>query len=71
MGLYTVLLVDDEPEIREGIIRKIDWNSYGFEIIGSAENGQDALELAEQRQPDVVMTDVMMPFMDGLELGRD
>ena len=36
MGLYTVLLVDDEPEIREGIIRKIDWNRYGFEIIGSA-----------------------------------
>lgn len=70
MGLYTVLLVDDEPEIREGIIRKIDWNRYGFEIIGSAENGQDALELAEQRQPDVVMTDVMMPFMDGLELGE-
>ena len=71
MKLYTVILVDDEPEIREGIIQKIDWNKYGFEIIGSAENGRDALELAEQRQPDVVMTDIMMPFMDGLQLGEE
>ncbi len=67
---YTVLLVDDEEEIREGIIRKIDWESYGFRIIGSAGNGSDALEIAENLQPDVVMTDVMMPFMDGLELGE-
>lgn len=70
MKRYTVLLADDEPEIREGIIRKIDWEKYGFEIIGSAENGRDALEIAEAKQPDVVMTDVMMPFMDGLELGE-
>lgn len=70
MKQYTVLLVDDEAEIREGIIRKIDWAGYGFEIIGSAENGRDALEIAEAKQPDVVMTDVMMPFMDGLELGE-
>lgn len=70
MKQYTVLLVDDEAEIREGIIRKIDWEAYGFEVIGSAENGKDALEIAEARQPDVVMTDVMMPFMDGLELGE-
>lgn len=67
---YTVLVVDDEEEIREGIIRKIDWESYGFRIIGSAGNGSDALEIAENLQPDVVMTDVMMPFMDGLELGE-
>lgn len=71
MKLYTILLVDDEPEIREGIIQKIDWKKYGFEIIGSAENGRDALELAELKQPDVLMTDVMMPFMDGLHLGEE
>lgn len=67
---YTVLLVDDEEEIREGIIRKIDWEKYGFRIAGSAGNGKDALEIAESIQPDVVMTDIMMPFMDGLELGE-
>ena len=65
---YTVLLVDDEEEIREGIIRKIDWEKYGFRIAGSAGNGQYALEIAESIQPDVVMTDIMMPFMDGLAL---
>lgn len=67
---YTVLVVDDEEEIREGIIRKIDWERYGFRIVGSAGNGSDALEIAENLQPDVVMTDIMMPFMDGLELGE-
>lgn len=67
---YTILLVDDEEEIREGIIQKIDWEKYGFKIIGSAGNGNDALEIAENLQPDVVMTDVRMPFMDGLELGE-
>ncbi|HCT92277.1 MAG TPA: DNA-binding response regulator [Lachnospiraceae bacterium] len=67
---YTVLVVDDEEEIREGIIRKIDWEQHGFKIIGSAGNGNDALEIAESLQPDVVMTDIMMPFMDGLELGE-
>ncbi len=67
---YTVLLVDDDEEVREGIIRKIDWERCGFKIAGSAGNGSDALEIAENLQPDVVMTDVMMPFMDGLELGE-
>ena len=70
MKRYTILLVDDEAEIREGIIKKIDWEKYGFQIIGSAETGRDALEIAESMRPDVVMTDVMMPFMNGLELGE-
>lgn len=70
MQLYTIILVDDEEEIREGIIKRIPWGKYGFCIVGSAENGKEALELAEKLQPDVVMTDIMMPFMDGLELGE-
>lgn len=70
MGLYRVMIVDDEEEIRDGIRRKIDWNGNGFELIASAENGQEALELAETLRPDVVMTDIKMPFMDGLTLGR-
>ncbi|WP_195985941.1 response regulator [Clostridium sp. D33t1_170424_F3] len=68
MGLYRVIVVDDEEEIREGIIRKIDWETLGFEVAGSAENGLDALEMAEHLHPDVVMTDIKMPFMDGLGL---
>lgn len=70
MSLYRVMLVDDEEEIRDGIRRKIDWKGNGFELVASAENGQEALELAEQLHPDVVMTDIKMPFMDGLTLGK-
>ena len=70
MERYRVLLADDEEEIREGIRVKIDWAGLGFELAGSAANGMDALELAEQLRPDVVLTDIKMPYMDGLELCR-
>ncbi len=70
MEPYRVLLADDEEEIRVGISRKIDWANLGFDLVGEAENGAEALELAEQLQPDVVLTDIQMPFMDGLELCR-
>ncbi|WP_160687436.1 response regulator [Clostridium sp. C2-6-12] len=70
MSLYRIMVVDDEEEIRLGIIRKIDWESNGFEVVGDAENGKEALEKAEKLQPDVIMTDIKMPFMDGLELGK-
>ena len=70
MELYRVLLVDDEENIREGISRKMDWLGLGFSLVGEAANGQDALELAESLRPDVILTDIKMPFMDGLELCR-
>lgn len=66
--MYRVLIVDDEAEIREGILQKIDWQTLGYAVIGGAENGVEALELAEHRHPDVVMADIKMPFMDGLTL---
>ncbi|WP_295749039.1 response regulator, partial [uncultured Oscillibacter sp.] len=70
MEEYRVLLADDEEEIRTGISRKIDWASLGFSLAGEAGNGEEALELAEQLRPDVVLTDIKMPFLDGLELCR-
>ena len=70
MNLYRILVVDDEEEIRYGIIKKIDWEKYGFKIVGDAENGKDALEKLEKLKPDIVMTDIKMPFMNGLELGE-
>ena len=70
MELYRVLLVDDEEDSREGISRKMDWLGLGFSLVGEAANGQDALELAESLRPDVILTDIKMPFMDGLELCR-
>ena len=68
MDLYRIILVDDEEEVRTSIIKKIDWKSAGFQVVGDAENGQDALEKIEQLEPDVVMTDIRMPYMDGLTL---
>lgn len=64
---YRVMLVDDEEEVRFAIERKLDWNSIGFEVVATAENGQEALEKALEFEPDVVMTDIHMPFMNGLD----
>lgn len=66
MSLYSVLLVDDEEEVFQVIIKKLDWESMGFRIAGYARNGVEALEMAEELQVDVVMTDIKMPYMDGL-----
>lgn len=65
---YKVILVDDEEDVRSSIERKLDWNSLGFELVGSVNNGEEALELIGQKHADVVMTDIKMPFMDGLTL---
>lgn len=68
MDRYTVLLVDDEEEVIQIIMKKIDWEELGFSVIGYANNGVKALEMVEEFQPDVVMTDIKMPYMDGMEL---
>lgn len=68
MSLYKIMLVDDEEEVRKSIIKKIDWEDTGFEVVGDAENGEDALEKLELWEPDVVFTDIRMPYMDGLAL---
>ena len=68
MDLYRIILADDEEEVRKSIIKKIDWHAAGFEVVGDAENGQEALEKIEALEPDVLMTDIRMPYMDGLAL---
>lgn len=70
MNPYKIMLVDDEEEVRTSIIRKIDWQDAGFEVIGDAENGKEALEKIEQNEPDLVLTDIRMPYMDGLEMAE-
>ena len=64
MDKYTILLVDDEEEVIQAIIRKINWEELGFSVVGYADNGIKALEMIEESQPDVVMTDIKMPYMD-------
>lgn len=68
---YKILLVDDEEEVRTSIMKKIDWEKVGFTVIGDAENGRDALDKIESLEPDVVMTDIRMPYMDGLALAEE
>lgn len=66
--LYKVFLVEDEIVAREGIRDNVDWKSAGFEFCGEASDGELALPLIEEVQPDVLITDIKMPFMDGLQL---
>lgn len=70
MSKYTVILVDDENDVRERIISKIN-RSSDFEVIGDASNGYDALEMIESMTPDVVITDIKMPFINGIELIKE
>ena len=65
--MYTLLIAEDERDLREAILRSVDWKSAGFEVVGAAENGAEALEMVEQFEPDLVMTDIM-PILSGLEL---
>ena len=66
-----VLLVDDEKLERVLIRKGFHWEEHGFEIIGEASNGEEALQVIKQMQPDLIVTDINMPFMDGLELTEE
>ncbi len=65
------MLVDDEEDVAQAILKKLDWEAMGFEIPRYARNGLEALELSEELRPDIVMTDIKMPYMDGMELSRN
>ncbi len=65
---YTILLVDDESAVREGIRNRTPWERYNFKVVGEAGNGIEALEMIEELHPDVVITDIRMPYLDGMEL---
>lgn len=68
--LFTVVVADDEEELREAVCRLIPWERIGFKLLGSAGNGLDALQLVEQLQPDLLLTDIHMPFITGTDLAR-
>jgi two-component system response regulator YesN len=68
--MYKVLLVDDEVLVREAISSNINWNSLGYELIGTCKNGKDAKEFLIKNTVDLLITDVCMPFVDGLELTK-
>ncbi len=68
--MIKVFLCEDEFVVREGIKKNIDWAGNGYEFIGEASDGELALPLIRKLEPDIVITDIKMPFMDGLELSR-
>ncbi|MFS0724918.1 response regulator [Paenibacillus sp. 1P07SE] len=68
--MWKVLLVEDEVFVRESVREIIDWESMGFTVIGEAGNGVEALRLIRREPPDLVLADIIMPEMDGIELLR-
>lgn len=65
---YTVLVVDDEQDQRHALVERVDWAAAGFTVVGEAENGVEALDLVEILEPDLILTDIRMPMISGLEL---
>ncbi len=68
--MYSVFIVDDEVIVREGIRSKIDWDNLPFTFAGEASDGELALSMIQDIKPDILITDIKMPFMDGLELAK-
>ena len=68
--LLTVIVADDETELREAVCSVIPWKEIGFRLVGSAGNGLDALQLVEQLQPDLLLTDIRMPYISGVSLAQ-
>ncbi len=68
--MMKVIITDDEIQIRKGLRMKVDWEEEGFQIAAEASNGQEALELLRNMDVDVVITDMRMPIMDGIELAK-
>lgn len=68
--MEKLLIVDDEEIELDGMAELIDWPSYGYELVGTAINGKRGLALIQEKQPDIVITDIKMPVMDGLAMIR-
>lgn len=68
LKMLKVVLVDDEPLITEGLKALINWEDYGFEVINTFENGMEALQFIKEHDVDLLITDIVMPHMTGLQL---
>lgn len=66
--MIRVLMVDDEPLVRHGVAAGMDWVSLGCEVVGEAQSGEEGLALARRLKPDLIITDIRMPKMDGITM---
>ncbi len=69
--MHKVVIVEDEEMIRKGVIYSIDWISLGFSVVGEASNGKAGVELIKELQPDLVITDLKMPYLSGLDMLKE
>ncbi len=68
LAVYRIAIADDEATVREGMRDRIDWPQHGFELVAVCADGQETMRAVEEHRPDVVLADICMPFVDGLEL---
>ena len=66
--MYTVVIIDDEPLIVEGLSRTMAWEKWNCQVTGTACNGKEGTELIREKRPDIVITDINMPKLDGLKM---
>ena len=66
--MWKLVIADDEPKIRRGIEGILDWNDFNIDIVGEAEDGELALEVIQEKKPDIILLDINMPFLSGLNL---
>lgn len=66
--MYKLVIIDDEKRVREALKISIDWNKYSIEVVGEAEDGDIALDIIKEHDPDIIITDIYMARMDGLKL---
>lgn len=71
MRTFSIILADDECNILYGMQKGIDWEELGFVVVGTAQNGKEVLEMMDEFHPDLVISDIKMPFLDGLELAKE
>jgi len=66
--MYKIMIAEDDATVRKGIVLKTDWNRLGCMVAGEASNGEEGLDLARRIRPDIIITDIQMPKMDGIEM---
>lgn len=66
--MWKLVIADDEPKIRRGIENILNWNEFNIDIVGEAEDGELALEIIQEKTPDIILLDINMPFLNGLNL---
>ena len=65
-GMIRIVVVEDEVLVKKGLILTTDWQKYGCEVVGEASNGIEGINIIERLKPDIVITDVRMPGLDGI-----